>query len=95
MLLLLLESSMRSSPLTTMIAITASNNDHAYILAIKNKCAELNSAFTFKSIDKEQIFITIKQLGSKKASKSNDKPLKLTRNFVAFSEASSQRFFPR
>ena len=73
-----------------MIAITASNNDHAYILAIK-----LNSAFTFKSIDKEQIFITIKQLGSKKASKSNDKPLKLTRNFVAFSEASSQRFFPR
>ena len=30
-------------------------NDHPSILAIKNKCTELNSTLTFKKVDKEQI----------------------------------------
>ena len=34
-------------------------NDHSSILAIKNKCTELNSTFTFKKVDKEQIFTAI------------------------------------
>ena len=34
-------------------------NDHSSILAIKNKCTELNSTFTFKKVDKEQILTAI------------------------------------
>ena len=37
-------------------------NDHPSILAIKNKCMESNSTFTFKKIDKEQISTAIKRL---------------------------------
>ena len=50
-------------------------NDYPNILAIKNKCTELNSAFTFKKVDKEQISIAITRLDSKKISKPNDIPL--------------------
>ena len=63
-------------------------NDHPSILAIKNKCTELNSTFTFKKVDKKQIFIAIKRLGSKKVLKSNDINLELSRNLVTFLEAS-------
>ena len=55
-------------------------NEHPNILAIKNKCTELNSTLIFKKVDKEQIAIAIKQLDSKKVSKSND--------IVTFLEAS-------
>ena len=34
-------------------------NDHPSILAIKNTCTELNSTFTFKKVDKEQILTAI------------------------------------
>ena len=53
---------------------------HPNVLAI-NKCTELNSTFTFKKVDKEQISITIKQLDSKKVSKSNDIPLRTIKEF--------------
>ena len=56
-------------------------NDHPSILATKNKCTELNSTFTFKKVDKEQIPIAFKQLNSKKASKCNDIPLKVIKEF--------------
>ena len=51
-------------------------NDHSGILPIKNKCTELNSTFTFKKVDKEQISTAIKRLDPKKVSKSNDIPLR-------------------
>ena len=35
-------------------------NDHPSILAIKNKCTELNSTFSFKKVDNEQISTAIK-----------------------------------
>ena len=35
-------------------------NDHPSILAVKNKCAESNSTFTFKTVDKGQISTAIK-----------------------------------
>ena len=56
-------------------------NDHPSILAIKNKCTELNSTFTFKKIDKEQISTAVKRLDSKKVSKSNDMPLRIIKEF--------------
>ena len=37
-------------------------NDHPSILAIKNKCTELNLTFTFKKVDKDQISTAIKRL---------------------------------
>ena len=56
-------------------------NDHPSILAIKNTCTELNSTFTFKKVDKEQIFTAIKRLDPKKVSKSNDIPLRIIKEF--------------
>ena len=58
-------------------------NDHPSIsiLAIKSKCTELNSTFTFKKVDKEQIFTAIKRLDPKKVSKSNDIPLRIIKEF--------------
>ena len=56
-------------------------NDHPSILAIKNKCTELNSTFTFKKVFKEQISIAIEQLDSKKVSKSSDVPRRITKEF--------------
>ena len=43
-------------------------NDHPSILAIKIKCTELNSTFTFKNVHKEQISTATKRLDSKKVS---------------------------
>ena len=56
-------------------------NDHPSIHAIKNKCTELNSTFTFKKVFKEQISIAIEQLDSKKVSKSSDVPRRITKEF--------------
>ena len=56
-------------------------NDHPSILAIKNTCTELNSTFTFKKVDKKQIFTAIKRLDPKKVSKSNDIPLRIIKEF--------------
>ena len=50
-------------------------NDHPSILSIKNKCSQLNSTFTFKKIDKEQISIVIKRLDPITVSQSNGIPL--------------------
>ena len=52
-------------------------NDHPSIVAIKNKFTGLNSTFTFKKVDKEQISTAIKRLDSRKVSKSNDIPLRI------------------
>ena len=56
-------------------------NDHPSILAIKNKCTELNSTFTFTKVDKEQISIAIKRLDTKKVSKSKNIPLRIIKEF--------------
>ena len=56
-------------------------NDHPSIVAIKNKCTELDSSFTFKKIDKEQIFTGIKRLDSEKVSKSNNISLRIIKEF--------------
>ena len=64
-------------------------NDHPSIIAIENKRTELNSIFTFKKVDQEQISTAIKQLDSKKVSKSNDVPLRIAKeHLVRFSEVS-------
>ena len=63
-------------------------NDHPSILAIKNKCMELNSTFTFQKVDKEQIYIAIKRLGSKKFQNPMIYYSELSRNLVTFSEES-------
>ena len=64
-------------------------NDHPSIIAIENKFTELNSIFTFKKVDQEQISTAIKQLDSKKVSKSNDIPLRIVKeHLVRFSEVS-------
>ena len=55
------------------------HNNHASILAIKNKYAELNPTFTFQKVDKEQISIAIKRLDSKKVSKSYDIPPRINK----------------
>ena len=79
-------------------------NDHPSILAVKNKCTELNSTFTFKKVDKEQIFTAIKRLDPKKVSKSNDIPLRIIKEFSDifggflaknFHECLDKVFFPR
>ena len=98
---------MRSYPLTMTISITYNldeliirYNNHPGILAIKNKCTELNSTFTFKNVDKEQISTAIKRLDSKEVSKSNDAyHSELSRSLVALSEVyllkiSMNVFFP-
>ena len=56
-------------------------NDHPSILAIQNECPKLNSTFTFKKVDKEQISIAIKRLDSTKVSKSSDIPLRTVKEF--------------
>ena len=56
-------------------------NDHPSMVAIKNKCTELNSTFTFKKVNKEQTSNTIKRIDSKKVSKSNDIPLRIIKKF--------------
>ena len=50
-------------------------------LLLKNKRTGLNSTFTFKKVDKEQISIVIKRLDSKKVSKSNEIPLRIIKEF--------------
>ena len=62
-------------------------NEHPSILAIKNKCAELNSTLTLQKVGKEQISTAIKRLDSKKISNSNDIPL-ISRNLLTFLEVS-------
>ena len=78
-------------------------NDHPSILGSKNKCTKLNSTFTFKKVDKEQTSTAIKRLDSKKVSKSNDVPLRITKEFSDilggffaknFSEYLDKTFFP-
>ena len=56
-------------------------SDHPSIVAIENKCTELNQTFIFKKVDKEQISITIKRLDSKKVSKFNGIPLRIIKEF--------------
>ena len=56
-------------------------NDHPSILAIKFKCTESNSTFTFKKVDKQEISIANKRLDSKRASKSNDMLLSIIKGF--------------
>ena len=61
--------------------LTIRYNDHPSVLAIKNKCMESNSTFTFKKGDKEQISTAIKRLDSEKVSKLNDIPLRIIKEF--------------
>ena len=56
-------------------------NNHPSILAIKNKCKESNSTFSFKKDDKEQNFTAIKQLDFEKVSKSNDTSHSIIKEF--------------
>ena len=88
---------MRSYPLTTMIVIATlislledAMTIQVYLLLKMN---ELNSTFTFKKVDKEQISIAIKRLGSKKASKSNDIILRIVKEFCDISEGLFTRNF--
>ena len=78
-------------------------DDHPSILAIKNKCIESNSTFSFKKVDKEQISTAIKRLDSKNVSKSNDIPLRIIKEFSDifggflaknFNECLDKGFFP-
>ena len=64
---------------------------------------ESNSTFSFKKVDKEQISTAIKQLDSKKVSKSNDIPLRIIKEFSdifrgflakSFNERLDKGFFP-
>ena len=78
-----------------MMAITTfmRYNDYPSTLPIKNKCTK---------VDKEQISIASKRLESKKVSKSNDIPLRITKEFsesfegflaINFNEYLNKRFF--
>ena len=71
-------------------------NDHPSTLAIKNKCMESNSTFSFKKVDKEQIPTAIKRLDSKTVSESNDIPLRIIKEFSdIFGGFLDKGFFPR
>ena len=59
-------------------------NDHPRILAIKNKCMELNSTFTFKKFDKEQISTAIKRLNSKNFQSQMTYHSELSKSLVTF-----------
>ena len=65
MLLLLLESSIDDPSNCNLDKLVITCEDYPSIIAIKNKCTELNSTFTFKKANKEQISIAIKRLDSK------------------------------
>ena len=76
---------------------------HPSILVIKNKCTELNSTFTLKKVDNQQISTAIKRLDHKKVSKSNDIPLRIIKEFSDifggflaknFNECLDKSFFP-
>ena len=78
-------------------------NDHLSILAIENKCMELNSTLTFKKVDKEQISIAVKRLYSKKALTSSYIQLRSIKKFSdifgsfltkKFNECLDKGFFP-
>ena len=78
-------------------------SDRPSILAMKNKCTELNSTISFKKVGKEQISTAIKLLDSKKVSKSNDIPLRIIKEFSDisggflvknFNECLDKGFFP-
>ena len=78
-------------------------SDRPSILAMKNKCTELNSTISFKKVGKEQISTAIKLLDSKKVSKSNDIPLRIIKEFSDifgdflaknFDECLDKGFFP-
>ena len=56
-------------------------NDHPSILAIKNKCTEINSTFSFKKVDNEQISTAIKRLDSKNVLNSNELPRRIIKEF--------------
>ena len=56
-------------------------NDHPSILAIKNKCTEINSTFSFKKVDNEQISTAIKRLDSKNVLNSNVLPPRIIKEF--------------
>ena len=105
MLLPHLESSIRSYiiSITNLDKLIIRYNDHSSILAIKNKCTELNSNFTYKKVDKEQISTAIKRLYSKEVSKSNDIWLRIIKEFSDtfggflaenFNECLGKDFFP-
>ena len=90
MLLPHLESSIRSYiiSITNLDKLIIRYNDHSSILAIKNKCTELNSNFTYKKVDKEQISIAIKRLYLKKFQNPTTYDSELSRNLVTLSGAS-------
>ena len=81
MLLLLLESSIDDPSNCNLDKLVITCEDYPSIIAIKNKCTELNSTFTFKKANKEQISIAIKRLDSKNTWKSNDIPLRRIKEF--------------
>ena len=81
MLLLLLVSSIDDPSNCNLDKLVTTCEDYPSIIAIKNKCTELNSTFTFKKANKEQISIAIKQLDSKKTWKPNDIPLRRIKEF--------------
>ena len=56
-------------------------NDHPSRLAIKNKCTEINSTFSFKKVDNEQISTAIKRLDSKNVLNSNELPRRIIKEF--------------
>ena len=57
---------------------------HPSVVAIKEQTKKSNKAFTFQNVSRDKVVSIIKKLNTKKASKSDDIPIKVTKKFGTF-----------